>query len=145
MLQIKAFPKPEDILPHDKPMSLVNKIEKFEFGKYLEATTSFELSSFFFQGHFAYNPVTPGIILVETMFQTCGLYLRLSAEYSKEFQVIQGRAIKIKEASFLKEVKPNEEMTIVVNYKHRIMNFFSFECYIKVNEKIVCKSELVLS
>ncbi|RTY89362.1 3-hydroxyacyl-ACP dehydratase FabZ family protein [Flavobacterium sp. GT3R68] len=145
MLETKTFPKPEDILPHDKPMSLVDKITKFEYGLFLEAKTSFDPSSFFFQGHFTDNPITPGIILIETMFQTCGLYLRLSAEHSKEFQVIQGRAVKVKEASFLKEVKPNEEMTITVNYKHRMMNFFSFDCYIMLNDKVVCKSELVLS
>ena len=145
MLQKTEYPRPQDILPHDKPMLLVEKIENFEFGKSLIASTQFDPSCYFFKGHFEGNPIVPGVILVESMFQTCGLYLRLSAEKSEEFRVIQGRAIKIKEASFLKEVKPNEELSIYVQFKHRMMHFFIFECYIKVNDKVVCKSELVLA
>ncbi len=139
------FPAPEDILPHDKPMSLVDEIVTFKCGESLEAITSFEPTAFFYQGHFKDNPVTPGIILVEAMFQTCGLLLRLSSETSRDFPPIMGRAAKIKNASFMREIKPNEEMRIVVNYKHRMMHFFTFDCYIKVNDKIMCKSELVLS
>lgn len=145
MTKALFYPRPEDILPHDKPMSLVNEIVGFDCGIYLEARTSFESSDFFYQGHFKDNPVTPGIILVETMFQTCGLLLRLSSEKSRDFPPILGRAVKIKNASFMREIKPNEEMRIVVKFKHRMMNFFTFDCHIKVNDKIMCKSELVLS
>lgn len=141
----KMFPKPEDILPHEKPMSLVDQIVKFEPNRYLAAVTSFDPSNFFYQGHFRDNPITPGIILLETMFQTCGLYLRLNAENSKEFPIILGRAVKVKDASFLREVGPNKQMEVEVRFKHRLMTFFVFDCVINVDNKIACKSELILS
>jgi 3-hydroxyacyl-[acyl-carrier-protein] dehydratase len=144
MLQKINYPKPKDILPHNKPMLLVDEIESFEFGESLKASAKFDSSCYFFQGHFDGNPIVPGVILVESMFQTCGLYLRLCAEKGGYNNVL-GRAIKIKEASFLKEVKPNEELNILVQYKYRLMHFYIFECYIQVNDKVVCKGELVLA
>ncbi|KAA3625896.1 MAG: hypothetical protein DWQ02_20830 [Bacteroidetes bacterium] len=145
MTKAVFFPKPEDLLPHDKPMSLVDEIVNFDCGKTLEAVTTYDPSDFFYQGHFKDNPVTPGIILVETMFQTCGLLLRLSSETSRDFPPIMGRAVKIKNATFSREVKPNEEVRIHVKFKSRMMHFFTFDCHIKVNGQVMCKSELVLS
>ena len=145
MISTSKFPKPEDILPHNKPMSLVDRIVEFDLTNGIVSETIFPPDAFFFQGHFEDNPITPGVILVEAMFQTCGLYLRLAMEYSKDFYQVLGRAVKIKNASFMREVLPNQSITIHAKFKHRMMTFYVFDCYIKLDSKIVCQSELVLS
>lgn len=145
MRTTKTFPKPEDILPHDKPMSLVDQITEFEPGKWIKATTTFNEKAFFYQGHFKGNPITPGVILLESMFQTCGLYLRISAETTPGFPMIMGRAVKVKNASFSKEVKPDQSIEILAKFKHQMMTFFVFDCQIRLDGKLVCHSELVLS
>ena len=145
MQNVKKYPKPEDILPHDKPMSLVDEIVIFQIDDYIETITSFHENEFFYKGHFNENPITPGVILLETMFQTCGLFLRLSAENSNKFPNIMGRAVKVKNASFIKEVKPNQKINIVAQFKHQMMSFFVFDCFIKMDGKMVCNSEIVLS
>ena len=145
MQDIKTYPKPEEILPHDKPMSLVDTIIHFEEDERIITATSFHKDAFFYKGHFEGNPITPGVILLEAMFQTCGLFLRLTSEISTDLPPIMGRAIKVKNASFSKEVKPNEQLEITAEFKHTMMNFFVFDAFIKKEGKIVCKSELILS
>ena len=55
-------------MPYSEPFLFVNKItfineEKIE-GEYI-----YDENSFFYKGHFKNNPVTPGVILLETFLK----------------------------------------------------------------------------
>ena len=146
MKQKITFPDPEQIMPHDKPMSLVDRIVSFSSSEQvIQTQTAFSQDAFFYQGHFKGNPVTPGVILVEAMFQSCGLYLRLLESEDDQIPPILGRAVKIINAVFKKEVKPNETLLIKGNYKHRMMHFHTFEAVIEKDGEVVSQAQLVLS
>ncbi len=141
---MKNFPSPSQLLPHRPPMLLVEKIVEFEPNTHLVSEAFFKEDSYFFKGHFEGNPITPGVILVETMFQTCGLFIRLNLEYSKVPGAILGRAIKIKNTTFNHEVYPEQRLRISAKLKTIIMGFYTFECEVILEDKVVCLAELVL-
>ncbi|MGI6733170.1 MAG: 3-hydroxyacyl-ACP dehydratase FabZ [Anaerovoracaceae bacterium] len=69
----------EKILPHRKPMLLLDEADIDESGKAV-GVYNVRGDEFFLQGHFPGNPVVPGVILCEMMAQTCGVLLSKEAK-----------------------------------------------------------------
>ena len=64
------------ILPHRYPFLMVDHICSVETHE-IVASKNVSLNEPHFQGHFPDNPVMPGVMILEAMFQTGGLYVGL--------------------------------------------------------------------
>jgi 3-hydroxyacyl-[acyl-carrier-protein] dehydratase len=67
-----------ELLPQQEPFRFVDEI--LELGdEHIVARHTFRPEAFFYRGHFPGNPITPGVILIESMAQTgvvaLGIYL----------------------------------------------------------------------
>ena len=96
-------------LPYQKPFLFVDELLQInENGA--KGTFTFDEKLDFYKGHFKENPITPGVILIETMAQiglVClGIYLTLNEDVSKI-------AFSSSEVEFLKPVYPNEKVTVI--------------------------------
>lgn len=99
------------LLPYSKPFLFVDEITSInENGVEGNYTFSEELA--FYKGHFKDNPVTPGVILTETMAQigvVClGIYL-FNSSFTKDTVI----ALTSSEMEFLHPVFPNEKVTVI--------------------------------
>ncbi len=131
------YPAPAALLPHQPPMLLIDEILDFCPGKLLIATRRVREEEPFFQGHFPGNPILPGVILVEMMFQACGLYGRMDSPVGEGKS---GRAIKITEASFRKEVVPGTVLNIHVYFQHKLMNFSVYKAEVLSGKELVANA-----
>lgn len=138
-----AYPKPTDLLPHRAPILMVDYIENYVPGVSLRAAKYIAKDNSFFDGHFPEHPILPGVMLVEMMFQTCGLYGRLEASAGAvtagDSRSRMGRAIKIDQASFLKEVHPDTQLIAEVVFKSKLMNFSTYNAKVFSAEGVVAK------
>lgn len=96
-------------LPYKKPFLFVdNLISVNENG--VEGYYTFSKDLDFYKGHFENNPITPGVILIETMAQigvVClGIYLNIDNN-------IKNIAFTSSEVEFMKPVFPEEKVTVV--------------------------------
>ncbi len=96
-------------LPYQKPFLFVEELLQInENGA--KGTFTFDEKLDFYKGHFKDNPITPGVILIETMAQiglVClGIYLTLNEDVSQI-------AFSSSEVEFLKPVYPNEKVTVI--------------------------------
>jgi len=92
------------LLPHRSPFLLVDKvIEIFEDG--IVGIKNVTFNEPFFQGHFPDEPVMPGVLIIEAMAQTGGLYVlsQVDGKYSTYF-------IRIDNVKFRKKVVPGDTL-----------------------------------
>lgn len=97
-------------LPYDKPFLFVDTIENVSADSII-GTFKFDETLDFYKGHLVNYPITPGVILIETMAQiglVClGIYL-MKQEISRNTKVLMSNA----NVDFLKPVFPNEKVTV---------------------------------
>ncbi len=140
---------PSQLLPHRAPMLLIDEVLHTDFESTVIAKTTVKKDNFFFQGHFENYPLLPGVVMIEMMFQACGILNRITSMSKSDVPTIQnkiGKAVKINEATFFKEVFP--DTTLIIQTK-RIRNLLKFSEYkaIVLNEdgQKVCEAELIVT
>jgi 3-hydroxyacyl-[acyl-carrier-protein] dehydratase len=117
-------------LPYSKPFLFVDEILSINENG-VEGTFFFDKSLDFYKGHFKDNPITPGVILIETMAQI-GLVC-LGIFLNKENK-IENIAFTSSEIEFLKPVFPNEKVSVVSEIIY--YRFGKLKCKVKMfNEK----------
>lgn len=130
-------------LPYKAPFLFVEELLEVNSDG-IKGTYTFPANAFFYQGHFKNNPVTPGVILTETMAQigvVClGIYLNSKIE-NKE---IVGNNSKIALTSnvidFFLPVYPNEKVTVVSDKVY--YRFQKLKCKVKMfnsKNELVCQ------
>jgi 3-hydroxyacyl-[acyl-carrier-protein] dehydratase len=127
-------------LPYSKPFLFVDEIITIDENG-VEGCFTFNENLDFYKGHFKDNPVTPGVILIETMAQiglVClGIYL-LKDENNKS-----KIALTSTEIEFLKPVFPNEKVTVVS--EKVFFRFGKLKCKVKMinaGNEVVCEGFL---
>lgn len=122
-------------LPYSKPFLFVDEIISIDENK-VEGNYTYSAELDFYKGHFKNNPVTPGVILTETMAQIGLVCLGI---YLNEGKEIKNIGFTSSEVEFLKPVFPNE--TVKVISEKIYYRFGKLKCNVKMfNEKneIVC-------
>jgi len=98
-------------LPYSEPFLFVDELLHADENG-ITGTYTFKEDLDFYKGHFKDNPVTPGVILTETMAQigmVClGIYL-LGNDLKKDTVI----AFTSADIQFLKPVYPNEKVTVM--------------------------------
>ncbi len=124
-------------LPYSKPFLFVDEIINIsENGA--EGCFTFDEDLDFYKGHFKDNPITPGVILIETMAQiglVClGIYLLKDKNNKPKI------ALTSSEIEFLKPVFPNEKVTVISEKVY--FRFGKLKCKVKMfnaENEIVCE------
>lgn len=116
-------------LPYSKPFLFVDDILEIDENS-VKGIYTFPADSYFYQGHFKNNPVTPGVILTECMAQiglVClGIFLLNDSDLSN-LRI----AMTHTETEFLKPVFPGEKVTVI-----------SEKVYFRFN-KLKCKVKMI--
>jgi 3-hydroxyacyl-[acyl-carrier-protein] dehydratase len=105
-------------IPHRDPFLFVDRIvEEREDG----ITTEWDVrpDAFFFVGHYPGNPILPGVIMNEFVFQSAALYM---SEESDEGTALGGVPVltRIEDARFKSMVKPGETLRADLTLTERL-------------------------
>ena len=131
-------------IPHRPPFLFVDEvIEMREDGATTQFTVREELD--FFQGHYPGNPIMPGVIICEAVFQSAAVFLvnKFSGDYEgKQVTPVLG---KIMNARFREIVRPGDVLTIEVSIKEKMGMFFICKGVVKKGEKRSLNLEYTLA
>jgi len=128
------------LLPYQKPFLFVDELTTIS-NEGITGHYTFKEDEFFYKGHFKNNPITPGVILTETMAQiglVClGIFL-MKESISENFK--PQIALTSSQIDFFLKVLPNEKVTVVS--EKEVFRFNKLKCKVALfNEKkeLVCR------
>lgn len=131
-----------DKLPYSKPFLFVDNILSVS-SEGIIGTYTFDKDSYFYEGHFKNNPITPGVILTECMAQiglvSLGIFL-LNEDYDLEQTNF---ALTNTEIDFYLPVFPGEKVKVVSDKVY--FRFNKLKCKVKMlngKDQIVAKGAI---
>lgn len=130
-------------LPYSAPFLFVDEILSIDENSVI-GTFCFDENLTFYKGHFKDNPITPGVILTETMAQigvvSLGIFiLNKNKEVLESIQI----ALSSSKMDFLKPVFPNEK--VIVKSEKQYFRFNKLKCNVRMfndKEELVCRGEI---
>ena len=92
-----------------------------------------------FEGHFPGHPLMPGVLLIETMAQTCG-WLVVAVTHFERMAFLAS----VKEAKFRTFVTPGQVLAISARLDHEGSGYAVAEAEISADGKPVCDAAITL-
>ena len=128
----------EDIhrrIPHRPPFLFIDNILGItDTGAKASLTVREDFS--FFEGHYPGNPIMPGVLLCESVFQTGAIFL---ADFLKNQTLTDDKVTpvlsRIRDARFKRMVLPGDQIEISVSIKDQMGQFYNLTGEIKNKNK----------
>lgn len=109
-----------DLLPQREPFLFVNGPTEVVPGIRVAAHATFSANNAFYVGHFPGSPLTPGVIIIETMAQAASLIMLTTPRYRGQVGFFVG----IREARFYKPIYADQPVVLegsVTSERHGIV------------------------
>ena len=130
-------------LPYQAPFLFVDALTEIS-EKGITGNYTFKENAFFYEGHFKENPITPGVLLIETMAQigvVClGIYLLKNEISSDKKPKI---ALTSSQVDFFIPVLPKEKVTVISEKEY--YRFNKLKCTVKMlntKNELVCRGTI---
>jgi len=142
-------PQAMDVLaaiPHRPPFLFVDKVT-FCDGENIIAERTWRPEEDFYKGHYPNNPITPGVLICESIFQTAAIML--SERVNNDAENIVGASVpvlaRIVNCKFKRMVKPGEKTVASVSLKEKLNGFYFLDGKMTVEGKTALTIEFALT
>ena len=121
-------------------LTLVDRIVDLEPGKQIKATKCLTMLEDYLQDHFPRFPVMPGVLMLESMYQTAAWLLRATDEFAHSM-VLMSEAKNVKYSDF---VEPGQTLCLDAELLKSDDRFATLKCSGTVEDRIAVRGRLVL-
>ncbi len=123
----------ESLIPQRPPFLFIDSILKREDNK-IETKYLVKGTEDFFKGHFPGNPIMPGVLLQEALFQSAAALMSVKGEGI-------GVITRVKNAKFKNLVRPHDQLLMEVELVSQLENAYYFKGKTKVQSKVIAVIE----
>lgn len=129
----------EKAIPHRPPFLLLDRVVSIDDEKISAEACPDSNNRFFssvFSGHYPGNPVTPGVLLCEMVFQAGAVLLshRMGGE-PKGTPVV----VKIENARFKRMVRPDEKLKVEAEFIEQLSNAFYMKGSVRCGNELAVR------
>ncbi len=133
-----------EYLPHRYPFLMIDRVLDYTKDESLTAIKNVTFNEPFFQGHFPYRPVMPGVLILEAMAQACAILAAASLEVqanSKRLYYFVG----VDNARFKHPVEPGDQLTIQAKMDRKLKGIWKCQSSAFVGDQLCCSAELMFT
>ncbi len=133
-----------EILPHRYPFLLIDRVVEHTPGESLTALKNVTVNEPFFEGHFPYRPVFPGVLMLESIAQASAILVSLIIDAKasqKNVYLFAG----VDKARFKAPVEPGDQLMITVRLEAQKRALWRCAGQIEVDGKTVCASDVLFT
>lgn len=130
-----------NMIPHRYPMLLIDKVEDLILGESATGIKNVTANENFFTGHFPSKMVMPGVLMIESMAQTCAVLVIETLGKTAEGSLVY--FMSVDGAKFRKPVIPGDQLKFHVEKIKNRAKVWKFQCKGYVEDEVV--SEAVIS
>lgn len=131
----------QNILPHRYPFLLIDRVLELVPGQSAKGLKQLSGNEIFFQGHFPGEPIFPGVLQIEALAQLGGVALLTLPENEGKLPLFTG----IEKTRFRGVVRPGDTLHLSTQITRMRGNFGFGTAEAKVNDEIVCQTELMFA
>lgn len=129
-------------LPHRYPFLLIDRVVDLKLGESIVAYKNITVNEGIFEGHFPNYPVFPGVLILESMAQACGVLGFKTMEKTPEDGSIYLYA-GIDNVRFKRQVVPGDQMYIEARKLSDKRGIWKFECVAKVDGLLAASATIM--
>ena len=130
-----------NMIPHRYPMLLIDKVEDLILGQSAVGIKNVTSNENFFTGHFPSKMVMPGVLMIESMAQTCAVLVIETLGKSAEGSLVY--FMSVDSGKFRKPVIPGDQIKFNVDKIKNRGKVWKFQCKGYVDNELV--SEAIIS
>lgn len=129
----------QQVIPHRWPFLLVDRVveEDRERG-YIRAEKGVTAGEWFFGGHFPAMPVMPGVLQVEALAQTLGIYVGRLERFAGQVGLFAG----IDDCRFRRVVQPGDTLTLEVTITKLGRRMAKAHAVASVDGEVACETDI---
>ena len=129
----------QQLLPHRWPFLLVDRIVEYDpAAKRIVGLKSVTATEWIFQGHFPGQPIMPGVLQVEALAQTMGIYVAQQPGFGDRL----GLFAAIDECRFKHIVTPGDQLRLEVVMERLGSKFGRGHAIATVDGDVACEAKL---
>ncbi|BAU57458.1 3-hydroxyacyl-[acyl-carrier-protein [Halorhodospira halochloris] len=130
-----------NLLPHRYPMLLIDRVLECTPYEHLASIKNVTINEPFFVGHFPQKPVMPGVLILESLAQACGmLAFRSVQDTLSPNDVIY--LVGIDKARFKRPVEPGDQFKHEVTVRRVTRGIWIFEAKGSVDGQLAAECEV---
>ena len=127
------------VIPHRWPILLVDRIVELDEEKgYIKGQKGVTASEWFFGGHFPEMPVMPGVLQVEALAQTLGVYVGQLDAYQGQIGLFAG----IDGCRFRRVVQPGDTLDLEITITKLGRRMAKAHAVASVEGEVACETDI---
>ena len=131
-----------EYLPHRYPFLLIDRVIECELGKRIRALKNVSVNEPYFNGHFPYYKVMPGVLVVEAMAQAAAILSFRTMGIKPDDKSVYYFA-GIDRARFKKPVFPGDQLLLDVSIERTVRSVVKYAGKAYVGEVLVAEAQLL--
>lgn len=129
-----------ELIPHRDPFLWVDSIVDFS-QEHITTTKIIPETLDILKGHYPGNPIVPGVILCEAVFQSGALYIAKIMKNQRSLSAQVPVLSRISNGRFKRQVVPGDLISIRVELKEKIASAWFLKGVVRIDGKIAVQVE----